>query len=65
METIHRMTVKELAAAYGVHRNTMYRWLRTHAAEIGPRRDGCRFYSVGQVRKIFEIFDVPECYASV
>lgn len=65
MITIHRMTVKELAAAYGVHRNTMYRWLRAHEDEIGPRRDGCRFYSVGQVKKIFEIFDVPEAYETV
>lgn len=62
METIHRMTVKDLATAYRVHRNTMYRWLRRHENEIGRRQDNSHYYSVGQVRKIFEIFDVPEGY---
>lgn len=59
---IKPMTVKELAGAYKVGRSTMYRWLRAHADKIGPRRDGCRFYSVKQVKKIFEIFDVPEAF---
>lgn len=60
---IKPMTVKELAWAYNVSRSTMYRWLRAHADEIGPRRDGCRFYSVRQVKIIFSIFDVPEAFS--
>lgn len=53
------MTVKDLAIAYEVHPSTIRRWIKKHLDEIGPRRDGSRFYSVRQVKVIFSIFDVP------
>ena len=63
--SIHPMTVKELAAVYGVSRTTMYRWINRHLNEIGRRKPGMRFYTAKQVAIIFRIFDPPEVLQNV
>lgn len=63
--TIHPMTLKELAAVYGVSRTTMYRWLKPHRDKIGYKKPGMRFYTATQVAAIFKVLDPPEVLQSV
>ncbi len=63
--TIRPMTLKELAAIYGVSRSTMYRWIKPHRQEIGERKPGMHVYTARQVLTIFRILDPPEVLQSV
>jgi hypothetical protein len=47
----------ELAALYGTSRVTMRKWLKKIEKETG-KREG-RFYSIPQVKIIFDILDTP------
>ena len=46
----------QLAEIYEVDRRTLNKWLKPFKDEIGPRRG--RFYTVAQVKIIFEKLDV-------
>jgi hypothetical protein len=50
-------TTKELAAIYGVCDRTFKNWLKPFAEALGPKQG--RFYSVIQVKIIFEKLGVP------
>ena len=50
-------TIKELAGIYGVHRQTMAKWLERIAKEIGEK--GGYYYSIRQVRVIFQKLSLP------
>lgn len=51
-------SISELAAFYGVHRDTMRMWLVPFSSEIGERNG--RFYNITQVKIIFERLGWPE-----
>lgn len=53
-------TSKELRVLYGVSEKTFRKWLKPFAEEIG-RRNGA-YFSVRQVRVIFDKLDVPHYY---
>ncbi|AXY73639.1 hypothetical protein D3H65_06435 [Paraflavitalea soli] len=50
-------THKELSDLYEVCKQTFTKWLRPFKAQIGERQG--HFYSVGQVRIIFDCLGVP------
>jgi hypothetical protein len=47
----------QIADFYEVDRRTLNKWLKPFKEEIGPRQG--RFYTVAQVKKIFEKLCVP------
>lgn len=54
---LQRYAHNKVAAMYGVSRQTLYRWLKPIADELG-KRHGNR-YSIEQVKVIFARFGVP------
>jgi hypothetical protein len=52
------LTHKQLAQMYGVSWSTFRNWMKKVEGEVG-RKTG-HFYHVHQVKKIFEIFGVPD-----
>ncbi len=50
-------TLKELAAIYGLHRETMRNWLRPFKDEIGKRNG--YYFQIHQVRIIFQKLMLP------
>ena len=55
---VKHYTRKELAKIYGVCDRTFKKWLAPFDAEIGERNG--RFYSVAQVRIIFQKLELPD-----
>jgi hypothetical protein len=51
-------SLKELANIYGVGRAVIKHWLRPFESELGPRQG--RYYTVAQVKLIFDKIGVPE-----
>ena len=51
-------TISELAALYGISTKTIKTWLKPHVTAIGPRLG--RYYTVLQIRIIFEKIGMPE-----
>lgn len=51
-------SLSELAGLYGIHRDTMRKWLKPFAIDIGERNG--RFYSINQVKTIFYRLGWPE-----
>lgn len=51
-------SLKELAIIYGVGRTVIKHWLSPFETEIGPRLG--RYYTVAQIKIIFERLGVPE-----
>ncbi len=49
--------LKEIAAIYGLHRDTMRKWLKLIEAKVGKRKG--HFYDIGQVKIIFDCFKLP------
>lgn len=54
---IRPYTLKELASLYGVGWRTLKRWLVPFREEIGEKNG--RYFSIPQVKKIFEKIDYP------
>lgn len=54
-------TITELARLYGISLKTMRTWLSPHQHHIGPRLG--RYYTVLQVRRIFECLGQPDSVA--
>jgi hypothetical protein len=50
-------STSELSNFYGISRRTFHRWMRHVASEVGTRMG--RFYTIAQVKVIFEIFGNP------
>lgn len=50
-------TMKELAQLYGVDPRTIKVWLAPFEEELGPKLG--RYYTIPQVKKIFEKLDFP------
>lgn len=50
-------SLTEMAGIYGVDWRTFKKWLQPFEEEIGPRNG--RFYSIPQVRVIFERLSLP------
>ena len=48
---------KELAALYGVHSKTLFKWMKPFEKEIGEKTG--RFYTVKQVRIIVDKLGFP------
>jgi transposase len=57
VEEIRPYSTKDLAAIYGVCVKTMNRWIKPFAETIGTKNG--RFYSVAQVKIIFDKLGVP------
>lgn len=51
-------TITELARLYGISLKTLRTWLSPHQQAIGPRLG--RYYTVLQVRRIFECLGQPD-----
>ena len=51
-------TITELAGLYGISLKTLRTWLSPHQERIGPRLG--RYYTVLQVRRIFECLGQPD-----
>lgn len=47
----------EIAEIYEVDKRTLNKWLKPFKEDIGPRQG--RFYTIAQVKKIFEKLCVP------
>lgn len=50
-------TTKELASIYGVCDKTLKKWMKPFSADIGEKQG--RYYTVAQVKMIFEKIGVP------
>ena len=50
-------STKELARFYGVCDKTLLKWMRPFTGDIGPKQG--RYYTVAQVRVIFEKLGTP------
>jgi hypothetical protein len=59
---IRAYTSVELQQLYRIPRHTWYRWMKKHAEAIGPREG--HFYTMKQVRIIFELLDPPPALES-
>lgn len=55
---IRSYSIGELSQLYDQSVKTMNRWLKPHADDIGKRQG--RYYTVKQVRKIFEALGLPK-----
>lgn len=53
----NRYSHSQVAQMYGVCRQTLYRWLKPIAHELGKRKGNC--YSVEQINIIFSYIGVP------
>jgi hypothetical protein len=51
-------STKELARFYGVCDKTLLKWMKPFTTEIGPKQG--RYYTVAQVKIIFEKLGKPE-----
>ena len=51
-------SLKELAIIYGVGRSVIKHWLQPFETELGPRNG--RYYTVAQIKLIFEKLGVPD-----
>lgn len=54
---IRPYTLKELAALYGVHRETFRNWLEPFKEELGERQG--YYYSIKQIKLIFKKIQLP------
>lgn len=50
-------TISELARIYGVCRETLQKWINEFKEEVGERKG--RYYTIPQVKIIFENLSVP------
>jgi hypothetical protein len=57
IDEIRPYSTKDLAAIYGVCAKTFKKWTEPFMTEIGAKNG--RYYSVAQVKIIFERLDVP------
>jgi nitrous oxide reductase accessory protein NosL len=58
--TMRPLNLKDLALLYHVSRRTMSNWLKPFADKIGPKNG--YYYSVVQVKRIFELLGPPAAY---
>jgi hypothetical protein len=49
--------LKEIAALYGLHRDTMREWLKLIKDKVGERKG--HYYNIDQVRTIFDVYKLP------
>ena len=57
IEEIRPSSIKDLAAIYGVCDKTLKKWVSPFVEEVGAKNG--RYYSVAQVKIIFEKLGVP------
>ena len=57
IEEIRPYSVRDLAGIYGCCEKTMKKWIKPFLPEIGAKNG--RYYSVAQVKIIFEKLDLP------
>ena len=57
IDEIRPYSVKDLAGIYGVCDKTLKKWIKPFAGEVGEKNG--RYYSVVQVKVIFEKLGVP------
>ena len=57
IDEIRPYSVKDLAGIYGVCDKTLKKWVKPFATEVGEKNG--RYYSVAQVKVIFEKLGVP------
>ena len=57
IEEIRPSSTKDLAGVYGCCTKTMKRWIYPYIAEVGEKNG--RYYSVAQVKIIFEKLGLP------
>jgi hypothetical protein len=62
IEEIRPYSVKDLAGVYGVCDKTFKKWIQPFVRDIGTKNG--RYYSVAQVKIIFDKLDVP-CRVSI
>ena len=57
IDEIRPYSVKDLASIYGVCDKTLKKWVKPYATEVGEKNG--RYYSVAQVKVIFDKLGVP------
>ena len=57
IDEIRPYSVKDLASIYGVCDKTLKKWVKPFATEVGEKNG--RYYSVAQVKVIFDKLGVP------
>ena len=57
IDEIRPSSIKDLAAIYGVCHKTFNKWIKPFITEVGIKNG--RYYSVAQVKIIFEKLGVP------
>ena len=57
VDEIRPYSTKDLAGIYGVCDKTLKKWVKPFASEVGEKNG--RYYSVAQVKIIFEKLGVP------
>jgi hypothetical protein len=58
---IRHYSTKELSRFYGVCDKTLLKWMKPFILEIGPKQG--RYYTVAQVKIIFEKLGAPPAFA--
>jgi transposase len=56
--TIKALTHKQLAQMYGVSWSTFRNWMKKVEHEVGKKTG--HFYHIHQVKKIFQLFGIPQ-----